>query len=169
MHRPARRGAPGLPGGTLRGRGTPAPQVGVAGSRRRSRLAGSEQRVCHPWGGGRRGTPMQREETPWNGIARPSASSERSGPQPPVKLTRGQRGQPPTPAEVGRAAALWVLDQQTEAPIARELGIGRRTLARGKQRPEVVAAVTALQVWQALHAASPRYMTPDDRPETAYP
>jgi hypothetical protein len=57
-----------------------------------------------------------------------------------------QRGLPPTPAEVGRAAALWVVDQQTDAQIARELGIGRRTLARWKQRPEFVAAVTAVQV-----------------------
>jgi hypothetical protein len=74
------------------------------------------------------------------------------------------RGLPPTPEEVGRAAALCVLDQQTDAQIAQQLGIGRRTLARWKQRPEFVAAMTALRVWQALHAVPPREPTSGDAP-----
>jgi hypothetical protein len=60
---------------------------------------------------------------------------------------------PPTATEVGRAAALCFQDTETDEQIARQLGIVRRTLARWKQRPEFVAVMAALQVWQELMGA----------------
>jgi hypothetical protein len=96
-------------------------------------------------GGGDGGTPggpsFWWQETEWD-IWVPDEAV--AGPK-----TRQQLGQPPTPEEVGRAAAWCVRDAETDGEIARRLGIGRRTLARWKQRPEFVAAVAALQVWQA--------------------
>ena len=56
----------------------------------------------------------------------------------------GRRWRPPTPAEVGLAAALCFLDEEPDERIARRLGIARRTLARWKRRPEIVAAWAAL-------------------------
>lgn len=42
--------------------------------------------------------------------------------------TRQQRGLPPTPEELGRAAAWCAQDRETDVEIARRLGIGRRAL-----------------------------------------
>ena len=50
---------------------------------------------------------------------------------------------PPTPHEVGMAAALCYQDRENDTRIARRLGISRRTLVRWKRRPEFVAAVAA--------------------------
>ena len=61
---------------------------------------------------------------------------------------RALRHEPPTPAEVGRAAVLCFRDVASDEEIARQLGIARRTLARWKQRPEFAAAMAALQGWQ---------------------
>lgn len=66
--------------------------------------------------------------------------------------TRQQRGLPPTPEELGRAAAWCAQDRETDVAIARRLGIGRRTLARWKQRPEFRAALAALQERRAADA-----------------
>ncbi len=63
--------------------------------------------------------------------------------------TRQQRRLPPTAEELGRAAAWCAQDRETDVAIARRLGIGRRTLARWKQRPEFRAALAALQAQQA--------------------
>jgi hypothetical protein len=63
--------------------------------------------------------------------------------------TRQQRGLPPTPEELGRAAAWCAQDRLTDVAIARRLGIGRRTLARWKHRPEFRAALAALQAQPA--------------------
>jgi len=52
---------------------------------------------------------------------------------------------PPTPAEVGRAAALCFRDEETDEKIATRLGVCRRTLVRWKHRPEFVAATIALE------------------------
>lgn len=60
------------------------------------------------------------------------------------------RFQPPMPEEVGRAAALCFQDIDTDAQIAQQLGIVRRTLARWKKRSDFAAAIAALQVWQDI-------------------
>ena len=57
---------------------------------------------------------------------------------------RRARWRPPTPEEVGRAAALCYANVGTDEQVARRLGISRRTLARWKKRPEFVAAATAV-------------------------
>ena len=60
------------------------------------------------------------------------------------------RFQPPMPEEMGRAAALCFQDIDTDAQIAQQLGIVRRTLARWKKRSDFAAAIAALQVWQDI-------------------
>ena len=60
-----------------------------------------------------------------------------------LSKTCQQRGLPPTPEELGRAAAWCARDRETDVEIARRLGIGRRTLARWKHRPELRAALAA--------------------------
>ena len=57
---------------------------------------------------------------------------------------RRARWRPPTPEEVGRAAALCYANAGTDEQVARRLGISRRTLARWKKRPEFVAASMAV-------------------------
>jgi len=57
-----------------------------------------------------------------------------------------------TRGELGRAAAWCAQDRETDVEIARRLGIGRRTLARWKHRPEFRAALAALQERQASDA-----------------
>ena len=74
----------------------------------------------------------------------------------PPALAGAERFLPPTPAEVGRAAALCFQDVHTDAEIAHQLGIVRRTLARWKKRPEFAAAMAALQVWQELMGEASR-------------
>jgi hypothetical protein len=78
------------------------------------------------------------------------AAGDRWEPEQPAATPRTlqERGQPPTPEEVGRAAAWCVRTTEPDTVIARRLGIGRRTLARWKQRPEYRAAVAALQAWR---------------------
>ena len=61
--------------------------------------------------------------------------------------TRSPRFQPPTPEQVGRAAALCFQDADSDEQIAHRLGIARRTLARWKQRSDFAAALAALQIW----------------------
>ena len=57
---------------------------------------------------------------------------------------------PPTPEELGHAAALCWLDAVRDEQIAARLGITRRSLARWKRRPEFQAAYTAAAlVWGA--------------------
>src|SRR5215213_7638651 len=73
----------------------------------------------------------------------------------PQAMTSPMRFLPPTAAEVGRAAALCFQDTRTDAQIASQLGIVRRTLARWKKRPEFAAAIAALQVWQELAGEAP--------------
>ena len=51
-----------------------------------------------------------------------------------------RRWRPPTPEEVGRAAAWCFPDEERDELIARRLGVARRTLARWKRRPEYAAA-----------------------------
>lgn len=77
-----------------------------------------------------------------------------------LNARRRERHLPPDPAEVGLAALFcWRRRMPADArlrrlgiglpndeAIARHLGIGRRTLARWKRRPEFAAA------WAALHA-----------------
>ena len=67
-----------------------------------------------------------------------------------VTNARTQRVLPPTAEEVGRAAALCFWDAVSDAAIAAQLGIVRRTLARWKRRPEFVAAIAALVAWQEI-------------------
>jgi hypothetical protein len=56
---------------------------------------------------------------------------------------------PPTPEEVGTAAALCWLADRNEGEVTRALGITRRTLARWKHRPEFVAAFLAARLaWE---------------------
>lgn len=118
------------------------------------------------------GTPHATGDTPWNelhslqrGVARVAHDDDSSGTVPDLEWshellealmgppkTRQQRGLPPTPEEIGRAAAWCVQDRATDVEIARRLGIGRRTLARWKHRPEFRAALAALQERQASDA-----------------
>ena len=63
---------------------------------------------------------------------------------------RALRYEPPTPEEVGRAAAVCVQDTLSDEQIAGQLGIARRTLARWKKRPDFAVALAALQAWQEL-------------------
>ena len=73
----------------------------------------------------------------------------------PGDAARAERYEPPTAAEVGRAAALCFQDTLTDEQIAGQLGIARRTLARWKKRPDFAAALAALQVWQELGGKDP--------------
>ena len=92
--------------------------------------------VCHPLGRTPSGRPHESGGDLMNAAARRLAPPAQGGAASAEAVTRMQRGRPPTPEEVGRAAVHCFLDQQTEAQIAQQLGIGRRTLARWKQRPE---------------------------------
>ena len=92
--------------------------------------------------------PASRRESAEEGVTQ---QRPRSSPgMRPGDAARAERYEPPTAAEVGRAAALCFQDTLTDEQIARQLGIVRRTLARWKQRPEFAAALTALQAWQEL-------------------
>ena len=73
----------------------------------------------------------------------------------PGDAARAERYDPPTAAEVGRAAALCFQDTLTDEQIAGQLGIARRTLARWKKRPDFAAALAALQAWQELVGKDP--------------
>ena len=73
----------------------------------------------------------------------------------PGDAARAERYEPPTAAEVGRAAALCVQDTLIDEQIAGQLGIARRTLARWKKRPDFAAALAALQAWQDLAGEAP--------------
>ena len=62
----------------------------------------------------------------------------------PGDAARAERYDPPTAAEVGRAAALCVQDILSDEQIAGQLGIARRTLARWKKRTDFAGALAAL-------------------------
>ena len=73
----------------------------------------------------------------------------------PGDAARAERYEPPTAAEVGRAAALCFQDTLTDEQIAGQLGIARRTLSRWKKRPDFAAALAALLAWQELVSEAP--------------
>ena len=115
-------------------------------------------------------TAAPRPVSPDDGVTDPDTG--------PPALAGAERFLPPTPAEVGRAAALCFQDVHTDAEIAHQLGIVRRTLARWKKRADFAAAIAALQTWQELRGEGaarpwPLRSPPRDRdPEpaqTAYP
>ena len=108
-------------------------------------------------------TPARRSASPKEGVTDASTKSE--------ALAGLVRFLPPTAAEVGRAAALCFQDTDTDEQIACQLGIVRRTLARWKQRPEFMAAIAALQVWQEMTGEvlgavdeAPEAVSPEQRP-----
>jgi hypothetical protein len=56
---------------------------------------------------------------------------------------------PPTPEEIGTAAALCWLKDRNEDEVTQALGITRRTLARWKHRPEFQPAFLAARIaWE---------------------
>ena len=87
-------------------------------------------------------TPSPRSAVPQEGVTDVAVG--------PVAMGGPMRFRPPTAAEVGRAAALCFQDTLSDAQIARQLGIVRRTLARWKKRSDFAAALAALQAWQEV-------------------
>ena len=107
--------------------------------------------------------PASSEEGGTAGRSRPAGATGLGN------AARALRYEPPTAAEVGRAAALCFQDTLTDEQIAGQLGIARRTLARWKKRPDFAVALAALQAWQELvrevpaTVAAPAAVSPDQR------
>ena len=76
-----------------------------------------------------------------------------------VRRRRGSSGDCHRPRRSWGAPQRGAQDRETDVAIARRLGIGRRTLARWKQRPEFRAALAALQAQQA---EAPRALEAED-------
>jgi hypothetical protein len=96
------------------------------------------------------GVPMEDEKGAAAGVAPEDGAWSWLWPETGVSRppTRQERGRPPTPQEVGEAAAWCVQGGCSQREIARRMGISPRTLARWRQRPEYAAAVAAIAAWQ---------------------